>query len=398
MKIALCYESMMPNLGGCETYIADLARALAHDRHEVHLFTSKIDIDAFPKEVIHHLLPEPTGLRWQKPWKFASHCYTAIQQENYDVTVGFIKTWGQDILMPQGGFHLASAAHNVRKQSSSIMRGIVRLLHAIDIKHRSYRALERRQLFEFPSLLVVPSRMVQRHGREFYGLDDQRMRVIHNAIDADRFPTHDRLVIRSQMRDQQSLHPEDNVGLFVGHNYRLKGLIPLLHSLTLLPADLNFKLLICGSAKYQRFSKMAERLGVADRVRFLGFHPDVREAFFASDFLIHPSFYDPCALVTMEALACGLPVITTRLNGGSELLSAGLASLTIDNPHQHAAMAQQIIRLCDSEKRTALAREAREASQKWTFDDHYQALLEVFREVAEKKKPKQPVKRPGLVS
>jgi UDP-glucose:(heptosyl)LPS alpha-1,3-glucosyltransferase len=395
MKIALCYESMMPKAGGCETYIADLTRALVHDRHEVHLYACRIDNEAFPREVIHHVLPEPTGFRSRRVWKFASHCYAALQKETYDVSVGFIKTWGQDIIMPQGGFHLASAEHNVRKQSNPILRGIVRCLHAIDPRHRSYRALERKQLREFPSLLVVPSNMVREHGRQYHGLPNERMRVVHNAIDADRFPTHDRLLVRSQMRDDQQLHPEDNVGLFVGHNYRLKGLIPLLQAVKLLPREMNFKLLICGSAKYQRYARLADTLGISERVRFLGFHPEVREAFFASDFLIHPSFYDPCALVTMEALACGLSVITTKLNGGSELLPPGLASLTIESPHQHAAMAQQIIRLCDHEKRTALAREAREAAQRWTFHHHYQALLEVFREVAERKKPRVMAQRSG---
>ncbi|HMP16223.1 MAG TPA: glycosyltransferase family 4 protein, partial [Gemmatales bacterium] len=137
MKIALCYESMIPRMGGCETYIADLTRALVHDRHEVHLYACRIDNQAFPASVIHHLLPEPVGWRSQRVWRFASHCYQALQKERFDVSVGFIKTWGQDILMPQGGFHLASAEHNVRKHAHPLMRGLVRCLHTFDPKHRS---------------------------------------------------------------------------------------------------------------------------------------------------------------------------------------------------------------------------------------------------------------------
>jgi UDP-glucose:(heptosyl)LPS alpha-1,3-glucosyltransferase len=398
MKIALCYESMMPNKGGCETYLADLARHLVSDGHAVHLFASKFDAEAFPREVMHHLLPPSTGLRFLRPWQFAKACHTALQQHQFDVTVGFIKTWGQDVLMPQGGFHAASAEHNISKHRSTLVRGFVRLLHAIDPKQWSFRALERKQLFDFPSILVVPSRMVRDHGRQHYRLPEERMRVVHNAIDHERFPTHDRLLVRSQMRDAHELHPEDNVGLFVGHNYRLKGLVPLLESLRLLHNNVNFRLLICGSPNYARYQKMAVRLGVGHRVRFLGFHPDVREAFFASDFLIHPSFYDPCALVTMEALACGLPVITTKLNGGSELLPGALGTLTIETPHDQAAMAKQIARLCHSSERSMLSRAAREAAQQWTFADHYRGLMQVFEEVAARKRPPQSVMKPGLVS
>ncbi|MFO0814385.1 MAG: glycosyltransferase family 4 protein [Gemmatales bacterium] len=398
MKIALCYESMMPNKGGCETYLADLARYLVEDGHGVHLFASRLDAESFPAQVMHHLLPASTGLRFLRPWQFAKACHAALQQHDFDVTIGFIKTWGQDVLMPQGGFHAASAEHNINKHHSWLMRTLVRLIHTIDPKQWSFRALERKQLFGFPSILVVPSRMVQQHGKKHYGLSDDRMRVVHNAIDHERFPTHDRLLVRAKMRDAHQLHPEDPVGLFVGHNYRLKGLIPLLESLRLLPREVNFRLLICGSPNYARFQRMAERLGVAERVRFLGFHPDVREAFFASDFLVHPSFYDPCALVTMEALACGLPVITTRLNGGSELLPGALSTLTIDTPHDHAAMAKQITRLCQPVERSTLSRAARDASQQWTFSDHYRALCKVLEEVAARKRPRHSTMKPGMVS
>lgn len=398
MKIALCYESMIPKLGGCETYLADLARYLTDDDHEVHLFTTRFDIDSFSKSVVPHLLPASKGLRFLRPWQFASACYQALQSESFDVSVGFIKTWGQDVLMPQGGFHVASVEHNIRKHPSALLQWLVRTKNLVDPRNWSFRLLERRQLFDFPSVVVVPSKMVQRHGLEHYQLAEGRMRVVHNAIDSKRFPNADRLVVRSQMRDQCRLLPEDNVGLFVGHNYRLKGLIPLFHAIKLLPKDLNFRLLICGSEHYQRFEKLARSMGISDSVRFLGFHPDVREAFFTADFLIHPSFYDPCALVTMEALSCGLPVITTKLNGGSELLPPELATLTIDTPHDHAAMARQIVRLCVPSERMPLARIARDAAKAWTFSDHYGALMSIFEEVARSKRPSVAVTRPGLVS
>src|SRR5215471_18640981 len=109
MKIALCYENLVPAKGGCETYIADLARRLVDDRHETHLFAATFDPSAFPRQVVHHILPAPTGPRMLRPWRFGRACLRILQQQSFDVSVGFIKTWGQDILMPQGGLHAASA-------------------------------------------------------------------------------------------------------------------------------------------------------------------------------------------------------------------------------------------------------------------------------------------------
>jgi len=400
MKVGLCYESMVPGKGGCETYIADLARRLAQDDHEVHLFANTYDSSAFPRWVKHHAIPASLGPRFMRPWRFARACQTALLAHPMDVSVGFIKTWGQDVLMPQGGLHVASAVHNVRKHRSPLVRGFVRAIHAFSPKHWSYRLLEQRQLLEFQSLIVVPSRMVQQHVHEYYGKHAglmERVRVVHNAIDSGRFPAADRLLVRSRMRERHHLSPHDSIGLFVGHNYRLKGLVPLLHALRNVPDDVRFRLLICGSAKYQRFERLAERLGVIDQVRFLGYVADVREAFFTADFLVHPSFYDPCALVTMEALACGLPVITTKLNGGWELLPPPLAALTVATPHDRLAMAEQITRLCSNTDRVALSRAAREAGAAWTFEDHYQGLLRVFQEVLHRKWPSTKSQQ-GLVS
>jgi UDP-glucose:(heptosyl)LPS alpha-1,3-glucosyltransferase len=243
--------------------------------------------------------------------------------------------------------------------------------------------------------------MVQRHVGEYYGNRPglaERVRVVHNAIDAGRFPAQDRLLIRSRLRERHHLSPHDSVGLFVGHNYRLKGLVPLLRALQKVPRDVHFRLLVCGGKDFQRYERLAERLGVIDQVRFLGYVADVREAFFTADLLVHPSFYDPCALVTLEALACGLPVITTKLNGAWELLPPSLAALTVETPHGRKAMAEQIVKLCHHSDRVPLARAAREAAQHWTFEHHYQALLGVFQEVAARKHPLRSPVKPGLVS
>ncbi|MFM8271267.1 MAG: glycosyltransferase, partial [Gemmata sp.] len=108
--------------------------------------------------------------------------------------------------------------------------------------------------------------------------------------------------------------------------------------------------------------------------------------YFGSDFLVHPTFYDPCSLVALEALACGLPVITTKYNGASELLTPPADGAVIDSPHDAAALAAAMHRFTDRTYRAEASNAARRTGTTWTFEHHYQALLDVFGEVRESKR------------
>src|SRR5687768_14784508 len=100
MNIAFCYESVLPERGGCETYIADLARRLLVDRHDVHLYACRWDEQALPPEMQFHKLPPVGGPRFMRPWRFGKRCLQALTQGRHDVSIGFDKTWGQDVLYP----------------------------------------------------------------------------------------------------------------------------------------------------------------------------------------------------------------------------------------------------------------------------------------------------------
>jgi UDP-glucose:(heptosyl)LPS alpha-1,3-glucosyltransferase len=101
---------------------------------------------------------------------------------------------------------------------------------------------------------------------------------------------------------------------------------------------------------------------------------------------VHPTFYDPCSLVALEALACGLPVVTTRFNGAAELLTDGVDGLVIDTPHNVPALAAALARMSDRGFLRDAGPAARLAGTRWTFEHHYRALLEVFADVRRDKR------------
>ncbi len=386
MNLALCYERVIPAKGGAEVFLADLIRRLVADRHEVHLYAYERDAAALPSGLIFHALVPAGGPRFLRPWRFAAACERALQRDSHDVILGFMKTWYQDVILPQAGLHVASAEYNLRKYRHPLVRELVRALKWFDPSSWSYWLLERRQyLGRYQPIIIASSKMVQQHFREYYGLGPERVRVIYNAVDPRRFADRDRLRLRAEIRDTLSIGAEEAVGLFVGHNYRLKGLDPLLLAIRELPPA-SFRLLVCGSSGTRRYRRLARRLGVAQQVHFLGSQAAMRSYYFASDFLVHPTFYDPCSLVVLEALACGLPVITTSNNGAGELLHPPHDGFVLDDPHDYRELAQHIEALCDASYRAACSQAARQTAASWTYEDHYRALLEVFSEVAKAKR------------
>ena len=385
MKIALCYDSVIPAKGGCETYIADLLRRLVADGHQVHLYACRWDAHALPAQIVFHRIAARRSLRFLWPWQFASACAKALEAEEHDVVIGLVKTWKQDVLIPQGGLHLASAQYGIRKHRQPWLRLLARIGKWLSPSCWSFWLLERKQYLgpKLP-IIVAPSRFVQQHLRRFYGIPPERIRVVHNAIDPSRLRIAGAGELREEHRRRLGLAPDDPVGLFVGHNYKLKGLETLLRALAQEPAR-RAKVLVCGGTGTRPYQRLAAKLRVADRVRFLGFCPDIRLAFLAADFLVHPSFYDPCSLVVLEALAFGLPVITTSCNGAAELLHPPEDGLVIPDPADASALARCIEQFCDPVRRLAAARAALRTARQWTFEDHYRCLLAILHEVAHKR-------------
>jgi UDP-glucose:(heptosyl)LPS alpha-1,3-glucosyltransferase len=385
MNIAFCYESVLPSRGGCETYIAVLARRLVADGHSVHLYARCWDEAALPAGIHYHPVRLPRRPRFLRPWYFGAACGRLLQDARHQVSVGFDKILGMDVLYPQGGLYAATADHNLLKHRGRLTRGLVRLLKAVDPAHRSFLTLERRQ-FEAvrPPLVVAISDMVRRHFQEYYGLNDENVRLVRLATDPDRFDEHDRPRRRLEWRQAWGLEPSHTVALFAGLNYRLKGLEPLLHAIGRLPET--FRLLVAGHPDVSAFRRLARRLGVVERVRFLGYVAEMRNAYFAADFFVHPTFYDPCSHVVLEALACGLPVITTRHNGASELLQPPREGYVLDDPHAHEQLAGAMTQLLDPARRAACAQAARRAAAQWTFEHHYRQMLAVFAEAAARKR------------
>ncbi|HZZ77368.1 MAG TPA: glycosyltransferase family 4 protein, partial [Gemmataceae bacterium] len=256
--------------------------------------------------------------------------------------------------------------------------------------------IERRQyLGNRPSSIVVNSHMVRDHFMRYYHIPPSQLHIVRSAIDPQRFIEQDRLKCRAQCREDYGIGANEVVGLFAAMNYRLKGLEPLLHAVQRLMArpefaqnPPQFRLLVVGRPEASAYQRLAQKLGIGDHVRFVGYCKEMRNAYFAADFLVHPTFYDPCSLVVLEALACGLPIITSRFNGASELLHTATPNqegYVIRDPHDHQELSWCLAQMLDAGRRQSFAQAARRTALQWTFEQHYRQLMAVLAEAAERK-------------
>lgn len=385
MHLALNFRRIDPTRGGAETYVVDLCKSLIRAGQSIDLYAESWKEGALPPEVRCIAVAAPGRTRRSQIWNFARNSAAAIDPSHYDCTVGFINTYAHDVIIPQGGVHGGSLQANSMRFQSPWVRRLYVLGKMLDPKYFLYRAIELRQYApERQARVIAVSNMVRRHIQSLHHVARSLIHVVPNAIAADRVKVSQPGAVRCAFRNRLGLEPSDLVGLFVGHNFALKGLKPLLRALGARnrPGARPIHLLVCGGGRVAPYQRMARALGIDQTVHFLGFHDDIRECFASSDFFVMPSYYDPCSLVVLEALACGLPVITTVQNGASELYGDGQEGYTLTSPDARGELIAALEHMTNDAQRKVMSARASLLGAERSFDDHVDALIQVFQEVA----------------
>lgn len=209
------------------------------------------------------------------------------------------------------------------------------------------------------------------------GIAKDRLSVVLNGVDLSEFHPAD------PKPDRASLGlPGDNTPLavFVGDiRSPRKNLESVLRALVNIP---NLNLAVVGSVEGSPYPKMAKDLGIADKVFFLDFRRDVAQILRACDFFVFPSRYEACALVILEAIASGLPVITAVTTGGSEVLTPECGILLSQSDDLEALTKAMRDLAGDPERRRSMSRAAWERAQLYTWDKIAAQYLDLYLEVS----------------
>jgi len=379
MKIALVLDRFDPDLGGLESWTTSLAGWLVGHGHEVHVLAASRGAG-----------PSAPGITFQRIPRARSRLARARNAERLlrdlrpDVIHDTGTGWHFDVLQPQFGSRIADWKQNLALEPWP--RRCVRWLSPrLRLAYIERRRLEARQIASRRGVIVAVSRMVEDELRRLHGVSPERMRVVYNGVDTERFTPARRQTDRPAVRREIGLGDDDVLFLVVAHNLRLKGGSAALAALRRVArADRRAHLAVIGRGDARRWRSLAERLGVEGRVRFLGFVDEPARYYAAADALAHLTFYDPCSLVVLEAWASGLPVVTTRHNGASELMQAGVHGFLVD-PAAPLDIAGAMQRLLDPGLRSAMGEPARKLALARSRQINFAEILSVYEWAIEKR-------------
>ncbi len=363
LRIVLTAPRLNPESGGLAHWVSQFAGHLMRRGHDVHL----IGFESAPCDLpaTAHLLRDPGD-----PWARARAVAACIGRLRPDLVHDSGVAPQADVFQPATGSERISE-RAVIGAGGPCRRLKARLSPRVFQRHRAMASLECRQCSK-ACTIVAMSRLVQELLMGLYPVPARRIQVIHNGVDTQVFHPEARRRHRLHARRQLGLGDE-TLFLLVAHNLLLKGADTAIAALARLPSGSRARLAIAGGEADASWHQRVRRAGLEDRVLFLGPGQDIPRLHAAADALVHPSRWDACSLVTIEAMASGLPVITTSRNGASELITDGQSGFIVPADSE-VLLADRLQRCLDAPLRTRMGGAARVAAQAHDLDTTLSAV------------------------
>ena len=286
--------------GGAEAYLKRLARGLVAQGIYPRLITTR----DWPDDEWQFGKLERTRAR--DPLGFADEIERMHVRRKRMVIFSLERVWSCNIFRAGDGVHAAWLARKSKTQGA-----LSRFAQKFTRKHSNLLRLEESMLRQGRAELVIAnSDFVRDEIVNQYGFPAERIRVIRNGVHVAEFALQ--ISRREEMRRDLGFSPEEIVVLFVGSGWERKGLRYAINAVESLH-DPRFRLVVAGRGAARQYTSRS--------AQFVGENRDVRSLYAAADILLAPTLYDPFSNACLEALTSGLPVITTRDNGFSEIIT-----------------------------------------------------------------------------
>lgn len=319
-RLALVRQKYRPD-GGAERFISRALEALDDQNLELNVITRQWQGDVKPGWKVHICDPWKLG-RISRERGFANAARSLWQKEDFDLVQSHERIPGCDLFRAGDGVH-----RRWLEQRARILPGWKGKQLFADRYHRYVMQAEQ-QMYAAPELkaVICNAEMVKQEIINEFGVPADKIRVIYNAIDSQRF-------LPPSEAERQALRAQHHVPLtatcliYVGSGFERKGLEAAIRAIA--PTDRH--LLVVGKDKDEkRYQALCATLGCSHRVHFFGMQTSTLAFYQMADALLLPTLYDPFPNVILEAMACGLPVITTPTCGGSEFIVQGSNGFVCD--------------------------------------------------------------------
>jgi UDP-glucose:(heptosyl)LPS alpha-1,3-glucosyltransferase len=347
--------------GGVERATAGLVGALVQHGYDVHVLSPRgqVPVDG----VTRHVLPLPPLPSAARALALAALARVAVSRGGWDVVQSHERTLRQDIYRAGEGCHRAyldSLGDAGRRRP---------------LFHRVVLGLERRVFATTPHIVAIARRGAAEIA-DLHGVARERLSVVYNGVDLERFHPKNRTTERRAARAEAGVAADAWTLLFVGSGFERKGLDTVIDSLAVL-SDRASRLIVVGRGATRPFREQAVRVGVDGRIAWLGPRPDVERWYAAADVAVLPSRYEPFGNVYLEALASGVPIVASAVAGGAEAIVDGQGGAVVD-PRDVRAVAAALGRLRERSP-GELTEAARRAAEPFTFATQVAGFARIYR-------------------
>lgn len=372
MKHVVLLKSQVRSKGGLEKSASRIAKAFAERGARVSVLTTGTNSHIEGEISVHATKPPiwPPFFRMEHFDRFVADW---LKKNPADLI------FGMDRNRFQTHFRAGNGVHDAYLKSRILTEGKWKYYSCLlNPMHRKILDIEKKA-FENPSLkkLFTNSHMVKQQILERFSTDPEKIQVIHNGVewhemegDFNVWSEKREELLRARALPSDAFHL-----LFIGNGYLRKGLLQLLAAIAeLKTADIHLSV-IGKESHLGLYQAAARKLGIGARVHFFGPQVDTRPFYQYADALAIPSFYDPFANVTVEALAMGLFVISSKFNGGSEILTPE-CGVVIDELQSKSSVAEALRIALNHSKTKKSARVRRLLVERLDFSHQMRALIE----------------------
>ena len=382
--IVFSLENFDPFGGGAESYTIALAKTLIERGWEVHFVGEtwrQEPADAiFHPISIWHWVPAGIQMLW------FSFCHRSIAKKlGADVVIGFGNTIWMNVYQSHGGVHWVSTFKKMYSIPNRFFRILKRISVLFSFKQWVRNWIEKAplRLHPMPEIIAI-SPMVKEDLARCYKISKEKIHVVVNGIDTNMFRPEIRGEYREAFRTLYNIPDTHAVFLFASFDLRKKGFYILLEAAHELKKKgyTNFTVAVAGGMPDRYARNRIKKYDLGSTILFLGKVAPMDLAYGGSDVFVIPTYYDSCSLVVQEAMASGMPVITTTAAGVAQTITSGTDGIVIAYPPTKEALGNAIEDLLDPMRRQEMGKVAFQKSAQYDARKNHEEMIRIFEEVA----------------
>ncbi|VVB50995.1 Trehalose synthase [uncultured archaeon] len=373
MKIGLT-SIVLNKRGGIARYVVELAERFVKE-NEVHIITSRVE-HPVQGAIIHqeNIIWNPISA--QVASAAIRNTLAANRLKKADV-IDFIHGQGAEVVSPD--VITAHSCHKAAVEQFKRERGLkYRLMKPFEPRSGVVLAIERRNFTarKFKKA-IANSHNVKDDLMKYYRVPEEDIRVIYSGVDTQEFNPAKKAG-RDKIREEIGIRPEDKVAVFSGWEFKRKGLMQIVKAM---PEMKGVSVLVLGKDDPEPYRAEARKLGVANKLFFTGFVDNISDYYAAADLMVFPTAYEPFGLVIIEAMATGLPVVTSRSAGAAEIIEDGKDGILIDDPHSSREIAEKVNYIIDNDLFDSIGAKACVKANVCSWDNIARQTMDVYKEI-----------------